>query len=113
MHALEASRIITDEYSVRILTATLDDAKTAIDLSRQMNIPIAACYRRIRMLEKNGLLRCKERRLTFEGKHISAYESLLRSAMVTFGNGTLTAHFEMVTGEREDFLMECEWKSGG
>ncbi|MBC7108555.1 MAG: helix-turn-helix transcriptional regulator [Methanomassiliicoccales archaeon] len=108
MHALEASRIIMDEYCVKILSATLDEPRTAIDLSRQMNIPIAACYRRIRMLQKNGLLRCKEKKLTVEGKYIAAYESLLKRAHILYENGRVRARLEMVSGEQEELVLECK-----
>jgi len=106
MKALEASRIITDEYSARILMATLDNPKTAVELSREMNIPIAACYRRIKTLEEYGLIKCVEMRPTFEGKHIAAYESMLRRAFVFLENGAVKTRFEMTTGECEDYFMD-------
>jgi DNA-binding Lrp family transcriptional regulator len=106
MQALEASRIITDEYSAKILLATLENPKTAVELNREMNIPIAACYRRIRTLEKQGLLKCVEVRSTFEGKHIATYESILKRASVFLENGTIKTRFEMVSGESEDFFMD-------
>jgi len=109
MKALEASRIITNEYSAKILMATLDNPKTAVELSREMNIPIAACYRRIRTLEECGLIKCVELRPTFEGKHIAAYESMLRRAFVFLENGTIKTRFEMTTGETEDYFMD--WHS--
>ncbi len=75
MDPLEASRLVTDEYSAKILVATFKKAKSAIDLSREYGIPIAACYRRIHALERAGLIRCTERALTQKGKRISLYMS--------------------------------------
>src|SRR5207247_4688466 len=72
MDPLEASRLVTDEYSAKILVATFRKAKSAIDLSREYGIPIAACYRRIHGLERAGLIRCTERALTQKGKRISS-----------------------------------------
>jgi len=40
---LEASRLVTDEYSAKILVATFRRPRSAIDMSREYGIPIAAC----------------------------------------------------------------------
>ena len=42
MDPLEASRLVTDEYSAKILVATFKRPRSAIDLSREYGIPIAA-----------------------------------------------------------------------
>lgn len=108
MEALEASRIITDEYSVKILMATFQNPKTAIELSREMDIPIAACYRRIRSLEQSGLLRCAEFRPSLDGKRIAAYESLLQRAVVSIENGSMKTRFEKINGDCEDY--DASWR---
>ena len=74
MNPLEASQIISDEYAARILVATLRRPKSAIALSHDLGIPIAACYRRIKMLEEAKLVRCVERVLTQKGKRMSEGE---------------------------------------
>ena len=55
MDIFEASQLITDKYSVRILVGTTKKPKSAIELSEKFGIPIAACYRKIRELERSGL----------------------------------------------------------
>lgn len=103
MDPLEASRLVTDEYSAKILVATFKKAKSAIDLSREYGIPIAACYRRIHALEHAGLLRCTERALTQKGKRISLYMSQLKNAYIFFENGRLRVRFQLATGITKDF----------
>ncbi len=100
---LEASRLVTDEYSAKILVATFKKAKSAIDLSREYGIPIAACYRRIHALERAGLIRCTERALTQKGKRISLYMSQLKNAYIFFENGRLRVRFQLATGITKDF----------
>ena len=74
MDPLEASRLITDEYAARILVATFKKPKSAIDLSREYGIPIAATYRRIHMLEKAGLIKCVERaRESIETRNVAFF----------------------------------------
>lgn len=109
MDPLEASRLITDEYSAKILVATFKKARSAIELSREYGIPIAACYRRIHALEKAGLLTCVERALTQKGKRISLYMSQLRNAYIFFENGKLRVRFQLATGITKDF--GGDWKA--
>jgi DNA-binding Lrp family transcriptional regulator len=81
---LKTSQLLTDEYSVKILVATLRCPHSAQEISEEFGIPIAACYRRIKELEKAGLIECCERRLSRQGKRISYYISLLKNAYVFF-----------------------------
>jgi len=108
MDPLEASRLVTDEYSAKILVATFKKPRSAIDLSREYGIPIAACYRRIHVLEKAGLIRCVERALTQKGKRISLYLSQLRNAYIFFENGKLRVRFQLNNGLVRDF--GGDWK---
>lgn len=103
MNAIEASKIISDEYAARILVATTRRPKSAIDLSQDLGIPIAACYRRIRMLENANLVRCVERVLTQKGKRMSVYISNLKNAYIFLEDGNLRVRFEMKSGTIKDF----------
>ena len=55
MDVLEAGRLLTDGYALRILAAVSYKSKGAQEVSEEYNIPIAACYRRIKELEKAGV----------------------------------------------------------
>jgi predicted transcriptional regulator len=103
MHALETSRLLTEEYSAKILLATMGKPKSAFELSEKLGIPIAACYRKIKLLEKAGLIFCHERRLTRAGKRVSVYKSRVRNAQIIFEKGKIRARLEMVDGTTEDY----------
>jgi len=100
---------VTDEYSAKILVATFKKPKSAIELSRDYGIPIAACYRRIHGLEKAGLLRCVARALTQKGKRISLYMSQLKNAYIFFEDGKLKVRFQLASGITKDF--GGDWKA--
>ncbi len=100
---LRTSQLLTDEYSVKILVATIRIPKSAQDISDAYDIPIAACYRRIRDLEQEGLLVCTERKLSRQGKRVSYYLSMLKSAYVYFDNGHLRVKFELKTGGADQY----------
>jgi predicted transcriptional regulator len=93
---LEKSRLLTDEYAVKILMATVRSPRNAQQISEQFGIPIAACYRRIRDLEMTGLIRCTERRLSRQGKRVCFYQSRVRTASLQYENGRLKVRFIML-----------------
>jgi predicted ArsR family transcriptional regulator len=105
---IEACRLIMDTYAAKILVACARKPKHALELSRRLDIPIAACYRRIHVLEKAGLLKPVDRALTQQGKRIALYQSQLKNAYIFFEGGKLRVRFQMVTGQVEDF--GGEWK---
>jgi len=100
---LKTSQLLTDEYSVKILVATIRIPKSAQEISDLYGIPIAACYRRIRDLEEEGLIVCTERKLSRQGKRVSYYLSMLKSAFVYFENGHLKVKFELKTGGADQY----------
>jgi DNA-binding Lrp family transcriptional regulator len=93
---LGKSRLLTDEYAVKILMATVRSPRSAQQISEQFGIPIAACYRRIRDLEVAGLIRCTERRLSRQGKRVCFYQSRVRTAALQYENGRLKVRFTML-----------------
>jgi hypothetical protein len=109
MNPLKVTKLLSDEYTVKILTATYKLPRSANYLSVKFDIPIAACYRRIRELEKLELIDIKEKILTPRGKRVSLYKSNLKSAFLTFENGKLKAILELAdrtsTGEEEIWKM--------
>lgn len=109
MHALETSRLLTDEYSAKILLATMTKPRSAFELSESLGIPIAACYRKIHLLEKAGLLICAERRLTQAGKRISLYQSKVRIAQIIFERNRIRARIEMSDGTTENYNYDFDF----
>ncbi|HNX48433.1 MAG TPA: winged helix-turn-helix domain-containing protein [Methanomassiliicoccales archaeon] len=102
---LGKSRLLTDEYAVKILTATVRTPRSAQQISAQFGIPIAACYRRIRDLEVAGLIRCTERRLSRQGKRVCFYQSRIRTAALQYENGRLKVRFTML-----DETQNSDWQ---
>ncbi|MBX8632363.1 MAG: winged helix-turn-helix domain-containing protein [Thermoplasmata archaeon] len=97
------SQLLTDEYAARILTAVMKVPRSAQQLSASYGIPIAACYRRIRLLEKYGLIECRERRLSQQGKRISYYISTVKNAYIFFEGGRLRVRLDLVSGATREF----------
>ncbi len=102
------SQLLTDEYAAKILTAIMKVPRSAQQLSASYGIPIAACYRRIKLLERYGLIACKERRLSQQGKRINFYLSMVRNAYIFFEDGRLRVKLELISGVSREFQDESD-----
>ena len=98
MDPFKASSFISDEYASKILAATYHTPKSASMLSRKYNIPIAACYRRIRELQKVGLLVVASVVYDSRGKGTKLYQSQLNGAYVYLLGERLKVHFKLASG---------------
>ncbi len=97
---------LSDPYSVRILGATLHRPLDAITMSNMLGIPIAVCYRRIRELEKLGLIEKAGRRLTKKGKWINLYKAKIKDAEIKMENGKIFLKLKFRYGREEGLEVE-------
>lgn len=108
MQVLVTSRLLTEEYTAKILMATMGHPKSAFELSAVLGIPIAACYRKIRVLEDAGFIQCCERRLTQSGKRMSMYKSNVRNANISFERNKIRARIVMEDGSSTDDCLDID-----
>ncbi len=78
-----------DEYSSKILQLTSPRAMNAIELSDELGIPIAACYRRIRAMKDAGVIQEESKVVSIGGKMVATYRSVVESAEVMLQDGRL------------------------
>jgi len=104
--AWEVLQHISDQYSIRILRATLHRPLDAITLSKQLGIPIAVCYRRIKELERLGLLTKEGKKLTSKGKWINLYKANIKNAEVKMENGRIVIKITFRWGKEETLEVE-------
>ena len=81
-----------NKYNPEILDAA-GEPKSAQELSEQLEVPIATCYRRINELEETELLELYDRPLSDEHRRIKVYRRNVDGVTVTFRNG-LTVELE-------------------
>ena len=82
-------RALLDDHSRLILTATMLDAKSVIDITREQKIPITSAYRKVKELKEFGLLKVERIVLTPDGKKFELVRSTIRTASILFDKGTL------------------------
>ncbi|MGD9963176.1 MAG: helix-turn-helix domain-containing protein [Thermoplasmata archaeon] len=89
MDAFDNFRLMLDEAASKILELTRERAMNASELSEALDLPMAATYRRIRMLRGAGMLREDYKAVSAGGKSVSLYRSTVESAEVVLTNGRL------------------------
>ncbi len=95
-------RLLTDSYAVKILTNSYGEEKSAIELSQELNVPIAACYRRLHQLAALGLVTERER-TTPRGKKIKYYHSNVKRAVISIEGNRLTVEIISRDGKSKKY----------
>ncbi|CCQ32939.1 Helix-turn-helix domain protein [Halorhabdus tiamatea SARL4B] len=83
MASVELLRTLGNKYSAEILDAT-DEPKSAQDLSDELDIPIATCYRRIDELTDHDLLELHDNILSDDRRRIKVYRRNVDAIEVGF-----------------------------
>jgi DNA-binding Lrp family transcriptional regulator len=98
-------RLMLDEYSAQILSLTAPKPMNALELSDALGIPIAACYRRIRVLKEAGILREDGKVESMGGKMVSIYRSSVDRAEVVLQDGRLRVFIDAAGEKTSDEVM--------
>ena len=78
--------VLGNKYNTDILSAT-GEAKSAQDLTEELDVPIATCYRRINELEEAELLELHDRPLSEEHRRVKVYRRKVDGVEVDFRDG--------------------------
>ena len=100
---------LSDEYYRKILTATVQEPLSALELSKKYEIPITTVYRRIEELVEAGLIAAVKSGRTTDGKWYDLYRSLLRRIDVSFDRGEV--RIEVIVNEHVSDRFTRMWTS--
>lgn len=95
MEIAEPSRVqalvqgLADEYSRKILLSAIPRAKSVEDMSRENDIPLSTCYRRVHELLDAQILVVEKIIVTPDGKKYELLRSAYRAVNVTFDGGVM------------------------
>jgi len=103
MRRLSVYPAISDVCCVRILVATYRRAMDALEISDRLGIPIASCYRRVRLLEEAGLVEHSRMGEGVGRKMRKKYRSMLKDAFIHFEGGMIKMTFRTVGGRSIKF----------
>lgn len=83
MASTDVLRVLGNEYNPEILEAT-HEPRSAQELSDELDVPIATCYRRIDELTEADLLELHDRPLSDEHRRINVYRRRIDEVTVEF-----------------------------
>ncbi len=84
MASEEVLQTLGNKYSAEILEAT-DEPRSAQELSDELGIPIATCYRRIDELTEHDLLELHDNILSDDRRRIKVYRRNVDAVRIEFG----------------------------
>ena len=89
------AKVFTDEIFLRILALSFKFPKTAEQLSKQLDIPLAVSYKKTKNLLQKGLIKCADTKLSKKGKSVRCYQSQVKAAYLFFYKGRLRVRLEL------------------
>ena len=96
MAADDIIEVLGNKYNPEILEATAEP-KSAQELSEELDVPIATCYRRINELTEVYLLELHDQPLSEEHRRIKVYRRCIDEVSIDFRDG-----LEVELQERSD-----------
>lgn len=107
MSTVDLLQTLGNKYSAEILDAT-EEPRSAQELSEELDIPIATCYRRIDELTEHDLLELHDNVLSDDRRRIKVYRRNVEAVRVEFGD-TLDVDIE----ERSEVTntLDAAWKT--
>ena len=82
----EIIEVLGNKYNPEILEAA-GEPKSAQELSEELDVPIATCYRRIEELTEANLLELHDRPLSEEHRRIKVYRRCVDEVSIDFRDG--------------------------
>ena len=98
MEVAQIAEVLGDGNSRKILVAVHRKSKTASELASGLGIPIAVCYRRIKLLRNLALIQREEQVLTQNGKRRWAYISNIHRIDMEFREGEMFLSYMLRSG---------------
>lgn len=87
--ATEVVRALSDEYSRRIVLSIITKALPIEEISKEQQIPISTCYRRVHELEQFGIIRAAKTIIQEDGKKFVCYKASFKNASINLESGEL------------------------
>ncbi|MGA1821864.1 MAG: winged helix-turn-helix transcriptional regulator [Thermoplasmatota archaeon] len=101
-HMLE---LMSDEYILRILNITKNRPLTISDISRDLGIPIASCYRRIEDLIEEDMIRVRDH-LTDRGRKTKGYVSTVKRMDIKYDVVDIRIDITNLDGTKRSLVMD-------
>jgi len=88
--------LLGDKYSREILSRTSSMECSALLLSKELGIPLATVYRKLKFLEDAGLIKHVKTIIQLSGNEEKYYRCVIHEVKVNFHKGILSVNLTMV-----------------
>ena len=105
---IDATSFVNDVDVEKMLLGAYEKEMSVREMSEAFGIPIATCYRKVRALEDNGLLREARATMGRDGKILKAYRANMDQAYVYYEQGKLRIRFKVILDMAKDFRERYE-----
>jgi len=95
-------KMLADEYVQRIMVSTYNSPKSAQQLSVECNIPLPTCHRKLREMERAGLIKFVDVDASEKGRLIKLYSCELESSALVFEKGEFKFRVSKKGGDGAD-----------
>ena len=102
--AEEIIRALSDDYSRRIILSIMSKSEPIEEISREQGIPISTCYRRVRDLLAQGIVKPDKTIIEEDGKKYICYKAAFKNATINLVEAELTVDFVV---NKDDLKMEA------
>ncbi len=87
--------LLGNKYSRGILSLTSNMECSALQLCRELGIPLTTVYRKIKLLEKTGLIRHVKTIINLSGNEEKYYRCAIDEIRVSFNKGMLSVNLKL------------------
>ncbi len=87
--------LLGNKHTRAILSLTSRMECSAIQLCKELGIPLATVYRKLKLLENTGLIRHVKTIIHLSGNEEKYYRCAVNEVKVSFKKGTFSVNFEM------------------
>lgn len=84
--------LLADKYSRKIMSLTTKKECSPLELSQELDIPLATVYRRLKLLQDSMLIQNVKSIINLSGNEEKYYRCVLREATVHFSDGELSVN---------------------
>jgi DNA-binding Lrp family transcriptional regulator len=87
--AIEVVKVLSDDYSRKILLSVINNSLPIEEISKEQNIPVSTCYRRVHEMLAFGILKPERTIIREDGKKYICYRAAIKNATIRLESGEL------------------------
>jgi predicted methyltransferase len=89
---------IIDEITIKIISSTIDAAKSVFQICYDNKIPLSSTYRKIKKLQRDGLVSIEKIETDGKGRRVALYRSKIKSLDFNLKKESVLLQFEQNDG---------------